>query len=321
MSESLASTNSSFSQSIPNLQLGWDSTSLSALKTCPRLYYLTIICGLQPRGANVHLTFGLLYHSALEHYDHERTRGTDHDLAVVRVVKKLMIETWDTTLGRPLPVLSEDKNKNRYTLVRTVVWYLEQFREDSLETIILANGKPAVELSFRFETEHHASDGTPFIYCGHMDRVVRLNGEPCVLDRKTTKHTIGDNFFDQFSPNNQFTGYVMGAQVLMPKESPKKLIVDAAQVAVTFSRFERGLVERSEFQLDEWYKSLGFWLKIAEGYARANFWPLNEASCGNYGGCPFRPVCAKKSQKVRDEWLASAYVTRVWDPLQIRGDI
>lgn len=314
--------NSSFSPVIPNLQLGWDSTSLSALKTCPRLYYYSIVLGRAPRGANVHLTFGLLYHAALEHYDHERAQGVPHEQALLRVVRKLMIDTWDTTLGRPLPVLSEDKNKNRFTLVRTVVWYLDLFGEsDPLATIILANGKPAVELSFRFETEHRASDGTPFIYCGHMDRVVRLNGEPAVLDRKTTKHTIGEHFFDQFTPNNQFTGYIMGSQILMPQESPRKLIVDAAQVAVTFSRFERGLVERSEFQINEWYEGLGYWLKVAEGYARANYWPMNESSCGNYGGCPFREVCARKTQKTRDEFLASLTVSRVWDPLQVRGDI
>lgn len=313
-------TNSSFSRTIPRLQLGWDSTSLGALKTCPRKYYYEIVLGVTPRGANVHLTFGLLFHAALERYDHARTRGADHERATLLAVDYLMKTTWDATLGRPLAVLSEDPNKNRFTLVRTVVWYLTQFEHDPLETIILANGKPAVELSFRFETDHRASDGAPFIYCGHMDRFAKLNGEPYVVDRKTTKHTISESFFASFTPNNQFTGYVMGGRILMP-DAPRKLIVDAAQIAVTFSRFERGIVERSEHQLSEWYEGLGYWLALAEGFARRNYWPMNEASCGNYGGCPFRQVCSAKTERVRDEFLRAGFVPRVWDPLQTRGDI
>lgn len=311
-------SNSSFSST---LQIGWDSTSLSALKTCPRLYFYSIICGYAPRQANVHLTFGLLFHSALEHYDHQRAREVDHDEAVLRVVKKLMIETWDTTLSRPMAVLCEDPNKNRFSLVRTVVWYLENFREDPLKTVILANGKPAVELSFRFETEYKTADGTPFLYCGHQDRLVSFNDETCILDRKTTKHTISPSFFEQFTPHNQFTGYILGGQVLHPENPPKRLIVDAAQVAATFSRFERGLVERSEFQLNEWYESLGYWLKLAEGFAKANYWPMNESACGNYGGCPFRGPCSRKTENVRKAFLESGFVRRVWDPLKARGDI
>jgi len=313
-------SNSSFSKTIPRLQLAWDSTSLGALKTCPRLYYYSIVCGWTSAHLNVHLTFGLLYHAALERYDHERASGSDYDHATLCAVDYLMRASWDAKLGRPLAVLSEDRNKNRFTLVRTVVWYLEQFRDDPLQTIILANGKPAVELSFRFETAFRASDGTPFLYCGHMDRFAMLNDQPCIVDRKTTKHTISESFFASFSPNNQFTGYSMGGEVLMPN-APKRLIVDAAQVAVTFSRFERGIVERSEFQIQEWYQGLGFAVAMAEGYARADFWPLNETACGNYGGCAFREVCSKKSPKVREEWLKAAFVRRVWDPLQIRGDV
>jgi hypothetical protein len=104
-------------------------------------------------------------------------------------------------------------------------------------------------------------------------------------------------------------------------QAPRKIVVDAAQIAVTLSRFERGLVEFSEYQLDEWYRGLGYYLKIAEGYARANFWPLNEASCGNYGGCPFRSVCSTKSESMREAWLKAKFIKRVWVPLQTRGDV
>ena len=37
-----------------NIQFAWDSTSLGLLKTCPRLYYYTIIEGYAPRGESIH---------------------------------------------------------------------------------------------------------------------------------------------------------------------------------------------------------------------------------------------------------------------------
>lgn len=53
-----------------NFQIAWDSTSLGLLKECPRKYYYTIILGYKPKRESVHLKFGLLYHGALEAYDH-----------------------------------------------------------------------------------------------------------------------------------------------------------------------------------------------------------------------------------------------------------
>lgn len=313
-------SNSSFSQEVPRLQISWDSTSLGALKTCPRQYYYSIVCGWTSRSASIHLEFGAAYHSALEHYDHARSAGADHEEAILAAVKQCLVLTWDAKLSRPLAVFCEDKNKNRETLVRTVVWYLDQFSDDYCQTWQLSNGKPAVELSFSYQLSHQTSTGVHFSYCGHIDRVVSIADEPHVLDRKTTKYTLSPEFFQKFNPHNQFLGYIFSSKVILPK-APRKIIVDAAQIAVTFSHFERGIIEFSEHQLDEWHTSLGFWLKLAEGFAQANFWPMNELSCDNYGGCPFRPVCSCKSEEVKNLWLKAKFVKRVWDPLCIRGDI
>lgn len=297
------------------LQLAWDSTSLGALKTCPRYYEYVIVEGWTPRMLSVHLAFGQYYHSALETYDHARSAGADHDTATVAAVRRALSDTWVN--GRPWN--SDDKNKNRFTLVRTVVWYLEHFREDPMHTVQLANGKPAVELSFRFDSGHVTSEGEPLVLCGHMDRLVEYGGTYSVLDRKTTKTTISNDFFAGFSPDNQFSLYTSAGKVVygLPIQG---VIVDAAQVAVTFSRFMRGPSTRTPEQVDEWYNELQFWFRLAEFYAQQNYWPMNDKACGNYGGCAFREICSK-SPSVRGKWLQASYKRRVWDPLQVRGDI
>lgn len=311
--------NSAFLQSGPlagKLQFAWDSTSIGALKTCPRKYYYSIVLGYEPRQRSVHLTFGILYHGAMEQYDHARARGEDHETALNIAVKWCLVNTWSD--GKPW--VSEDANKNRYTLLRSVVWYLDQYENDALETVILENGKPAVELSFRFETTYKCPTGEPYLLSGHLDKLAKLGDQIYVVDHKTSKHQLDPRFFQGFSPGNQFTLYTLAARVVY-KTQASGVICNGAQIAVTFSRFQRGPIERSPFQLDEWYYDLGLLLKSAELYATLNHWPLNEMSCGNYGGCEFREVCSKKSQKAREDWLATSFVRRTWDPLVARGDI
>ena len=309
--------NTAFSPVIPGLQIAWDSTSLGTLKECPRKYQYSIMLGKQPREISVHLSFGLYYHAALEWYDHQKSKGASHEDAFLSAVRKALELTWNAKLKRPW--ISDDKYKNRFTLVRSIVWYLEQFAEDSVETIQLANGKPAVELSFRLNLDHRASSGEEYMICGHIDRLVTFNGRPFVLDRKTTKSQLMPEFFDRFTPDNQMSTYAFASKIIYNTPTDG-LIIDAAQIAIGFTRFQRGGVTRTENQLDDWYHDTLFWISLAEEFARRQHWPQNDKSCSNYGGCPFRMVCAKQPS-VRDLWLAQGYAKRMWNPLIARGDV
>lgn len=310
--------NSSFSTTIPNLQIGWDSTSLGALQECPRKYFYSIICGWAPREMSVHLSFGLAYHEALERYYHARAQGKSHVEGLRVAVRYCLAVTWNPELKRP--ITWDSKEKNRETLLRTVVWYLTQFEEDPLETVILANGKPAVELSFRFPIDLTSPDGNPYMFCGHLDRVVKFNGQYHVNDHKTTKYEIKSaDFFDKYSPDNQMSMYSFAGKIVY-KIPVQGVLVGAAQVLVTLSRFRRGFANRTDNMLIEWYNDKKFWIQQAAEFAVQNYWPMNDKSCGMYGGCPYRGICGK-DPRVRDQWLAAGFKKRVWDPLQIRGDI
>lgn len=311
--------NSSFSTVTPNLQLAWDSTSLSAFKQCPRLYYYSIVLGYEPKQRSYHLTFGLLYHSALETYDHERSRGMDHDSATCAAVYQTLVKTWDKQLQRPWN--SGDSYKNRFTLTRTIVWYLDHFADDPIRTIQLANGKPAVELSFRYEFPFRFSNGETVVACGHLDRLGEISGSTWVVDRKTTKHDLGDRFFEQFTPDTQMTWYTLAGKVIgsVPVQG---VILDGAQILVNSSRFQRQPISRTQSQLDEFISDIKHYLRSAEQYAEDSYWPQNTASCFNFGGCKFRSICSR-SPEVRDQFLndQTMFQKRIWDPLQVRGDV
>lgn len=313
--------NTSFSPTNPYLQLAWDSTSMGTFKECPRKYYYQIIKGWVPRELSVHLHFGLIYHAAIEGYHRLRATGVPHAQALRAATHFCLKATWDDKLHRPWS--SDHKTKNRFTLVRTVVWYLTTFGpNDSITTVILADGRPAVELSFRFPTSYVSPDGSPYIMCGHLDRLGSLEGVMYGCDYKTTSWQINDTFFQKYSPDNQMSTYSYGGKVVFAQPI-KGIIIDAAEIKVTFSRFQRGFAPRSDTQLDEWYDQWGWFVKQAENMAlggQEKNYPMNDKSCTHFGGCPFQPICGK-DPAVRDIWLKANFVTRIWDPLKIRGDI
>lgn len=289
------------------LQYAWDSTSIGYLKECPRKYYYTMIENWRGKGQSVHLEFGGLYHKALENYDKMRAHGLDHEQSLEAVTEDTLRASfaWDF----------DHNTKTRFGLLRSIIWYLDKFQEDAAKTVILANGEPAVELSFRFELDF-GSFGQPYLLCGHLDRLVEFGGGYYVMDRKTTGSTLGGYYFDGYNPDNQMSLYSIAGR-LVYNTPVRGVIIDAAQIAVGFTRFDRGFSYRTEAQLNEWLRDLGFWLEQAKRFVEADYWPMNDKSCHNYGGCPFRKVCSK-DPSVRQSFLESDFDRRAWNPLEVR---
>lgn len=314
------------------VQYAWDSTSLGYLKTCPRLYQYIMIEGWSSGAEeSVHLRFGIEYHKALEEYDIARAEGMNHPDAVRKMLRDLLVRTygWDVDITS-----KAGKYKNRNTLVRTVLWYLDKFADDPAKTYILNDGTAAVELSFRYELEfspaakfQQPGKPQPYMLSGHLDRVVDFNGELFVMDRKTTTTTPGDYYFSQFQPNNQMTLYSLASKIILGAPI-KGVIIDAAQIMLDYektnipgARFVRGVTYRTDAQLAEWLQDLRYWFTLAEAYAAEGYWPMNDTACDKFGGCRFREICSKSPQ-VRERFL-EVHFTKLppedrWNPLKPR---
>jgi len=342
------------------IQFAFDSTCLGAFKKCPRFYQLSIIEGWKPKADRVHLSFGIHYTNALEFYDklkagymvcdEERTiPPMDHEEALLEVVNKMMLDTWvdeqvDGQTDQVNPGYRWEHgahdsgigNKNFSNLLRSVIWYLDEFRNDPAETVIAEDGTPLIERSFRLQLDYGPTaaqgethqmamgdlimtDPRNYILCGHLDRVVTFTGGTYVMDHKTTKTTISDYYFDQYEPNNQMSLYTLAGQVIFG--SPVRgVMIDACQVAVGFSRFARGLTYRTPAQLEEWLFDLKHWLAQAEAYATAGYWPMNDVACYS---CDFNrhdgKICAK-DPRVRKDFLKASFTKEdPWNPLKTRN--
>lgn len=302
------------------IQYAWDSTSLGYLKTCPQLYKYIMIDGWAERDTSIHLRFGQEFHQAMQDYDMLMAEeDAEHDDVLHTVVTDLLRRTGDFA---PDPLTKAGKYKSRPNLIRAVIWHLEQHKDDVAQTYILANGKPAVELSFRFELDWGPGGQTakPYMLSGHLDRVVDFNGELFVEDYKTTTSTPGQFYFNQFAPNNQMSLYALASQIVIG--SPVKgVMINAVQLLVEGTRSVRGFTYRTQDLLDEWTADLRMWLTLAETYAVRKHWPKNDTACDKFGGCRFREVCSK-SPRVREQFLKADFIkleeANKWNPLKPR---
>lgn len=301
-------------------QWAWDSTSIKRAETCLRKYQYEMLEGWTSPYRSVHLWFGSIYASALERYHELRASGHSYDEAVRAVVAQAMIDSWDHDLdeegkripGTGAPATFEHASKSRETLIRTIVWYLAEFEDDAFKTYITAEGKPAVEHSFRLPVDNG------IVFCGHIDRLC-LDPEENIFvhDQKTTGTTISPRYFDGFNPDTQFSMYTFAGSMIY-NLPVKGVIIDAAQIAVGFTRFARAPTYRTKDQLSEWYDETMLVIERVHAAQDRGFFPRNPSACGNFGGCAFRPVCSRPAS-VRPNFLEGSFAkAERWDPIKPR---
>ncbi len=305
----------SFSKTVPNLQIAWDSTSLGALKTCPRYYQYNIIEGYVTKADNVHLVWGGAYNNALVTYNKCIAKGVEREAAVLEAVRYALTTTWDHKLN--VPWISDEPAKNRETLIRAVVWYLEKFAEDPLTTLVSKDGEPALEQQFRISLDLTSRlSRENYLLCGYLDREAEFDGGEWIVDWKSSKYALDGKYFAKYSPNNQVSQYSFAGKI-MRHQAVKGVIIDAVQLGATFARFQRQEIPRTNAQLEEWLVDAEYYISQNEIFVSRNYWPQNDTACDKYGGCAFRTICGS-SPEVRQKLLDGLFHKRIWDPLQVR---
>lgn len=297
-----------FSTKIPEFQLSFDNTSISIFKDCPRKYYYTIVQGYRTKIKASPLTFGSAYHAALEEYELHLSSGVE--FALRKAIRVAFAHSKE-----PFGV---ENTRTRTTLIRSIIWYSEQFKSDPLKTVIFPNGRLGLEMSFSFELPFQSQNGELLEYCGHIDKLADYQGQLFAVERKHTVQTLSPQFFSRYQFSAQIAGYVFAGKVVFDRPV-SGAIIEATQVGVNFSRFGRNVVYRVNDHLEEWMQDTHYWINQIESAHMQNYFPHNSESCSKYAGCQFREVCIKP-KFARDAVLNSAFIKDKWDPTQIRGD-
>lgn len=293
------------------IQFAWDNTSIGWFKTCPRKYFFHMICGWTYKVMPPPLAFGIFIHRLFQTWHQLIASDMEKDIALIRCVKLAGL------LGEKLP--QGDTARRKEQLIRAFVWYVEQFWDDPAKTVILSNGKPAVEYSFTLPLFEH--NGEQIFLCGHIDRYAEWQGKVLAADYKSTKYGLDRKFFEKFKPNGQFATYTSVSHIIAAEThdmpSTDGLLLDAIQLGVNFNRYQRQVIPFCLEEVDEHIKGTMFWITQARECSEAGYFPANEESCGNYGGCEFRSICAKPPAR-REDYLRGHFVKKIWDPLRSR---
>lgn len=309
-------------------QIAWDSTSLDTYCQCPRKYLLSIREGWRPKIGDATLLYGQCRHAAHEAYAKARALGQSREDALDRAVQIALEQSWEPQNLDDLAALGPKDARNKRTranLVRSVVWWDDEFGDDdTVQTIVLPDGRVAAELSWTLPLPIMAPDGSTYLLCGHFDRLVTFCGSNYVGEFKTTTSALSGFYFARYSPNTQVSNYTFAGQTLLP-DGVKGVLIEAEQVGVGFSRFERHYAHRSRQEVSEWFDTACEWIKRAEldasklAVGDPSAFPMNQSACGNYGGCKFRGICSK-APSVRQGSLEADFKREFWDPLKTRGD-
>ena len=286
-----------------------NASTFQVFKACPREYYYTVLLSQGKSAADPDLRFGGLLHAAKAVYETNRAAGLGHDEAVQGGFRYLLHETWDAL--RAKPGFAEDPLKNRATLLRTFVWYCDQYAEDAVETLRLPSGRPAVEVGFEFDSGVAGLGGEQITFVGTLDRIGRFNGATYVCDTKTSSSARWVTA-QNYTPNGQFSLYVAAAAVCFGIDA-EGLILDGVVVGPNATEFHRTIVPRPAGVIEEWLADARVHLRhLTEAFA-ADEWPQNDAACGLYGGCRFRGVCGAAPAH-RDALLAQLNGPRSFVP-------
>lgn len=289
-------------------QMIWNSSSLELAQTCLRKYYYVMYEHWASRRLSPHVIFGAHVAKGLERfYRAIYLDKLDREEAILEVVRQALIDTWEYDDGEGNPVsrpwVSDHAAKTRANVIRTLVWYFDFFENDSMETWLLNDGSPAVELSAQFPVDNGIT------FSAHLDRIVKYGDYIFVQDQKTTSYTLSAHYFDGFNPHMQMSMYSFLGRAAF--NAPiNGVVIDAMQIAVGFTQFARGFTKRTDGELDEWYDETMYLIESVHRAVDLEFFPKNSSACFNYGGCMFRKVCAR-GPAVRPNMLVGEFVKRL----------
>lgn len=259
-----------------------DYSQRACFQSCPMKYYLIYMKGLVKRKYDereIDREFGKCVHSYLE----------------LHSLKKDVDKVWSNFVDLPNELCKT--MKNGVSLCKN---YVEHYKLLDASDEVLG-----VEIKDTFDI-----DGTQ--YTVKIDKIVKKNDNIYVVDYKTTK-SARYNYFSQFNPNSQVSGYVLYA--LKKYGQCSGMIIDAIMVghrkrpykgepAGFHVKFEREPVNRTSEQLDDFVVSLKSDVKKIKRCIDNNDWSKHEINCGQFRGCEFRELCLTSVGTKLDEEIA-----------------
>ena len=296
------------------------SSLRETFNTCHNKFYKETVCGIAPKGQNVHLEFGGAYAKALEHFRLAYYGDTYADLPqperYQHAVTDGLIALMDHWGSYEPP---EDETKNWDRLVGAYIHYLINYPpETDHAKPSMFQGRPRVEFSFLFEIPEcfHPETKDPMLFAGRFDMLSDFSGGLFVFDDKTTG-AMGATWSKQWDLRSQFTAYCYGAR--LNDKNVVGAIVRGLCVLKTMFKTQEAIVYRPDWMVERWKDRLVWDTKRMIEMWESGYWPHTgeeSGACSSYGGCPFKTLCMSANE---DQFRDTYYKEYRWDPLAREG--
>jgi len=270
-----------------------DYTQLQTYITCPMKYYLKFVLGLKKRvldERDIDLRFGQAVHKCLElHY------------------KNPGAGLLPTKPFNDFVDLEGEKHKTKANGIELIRQYGEHYQKDLLEMEILG-----VELNDSILIGD-------LRYLVKIDTVVRLRDNIYILEHKTCKK-MAYNYFNQFSPNMQVSGYSLYVKekfgqcsgcIVNVLQSGWRERAYRGEPAGFYAKFQREIVNRTKEQLEDFKENIGLWKWKLQTARQTSRWGKNEGACHQYRGCLYSEICMTSQGIELDEEIVDNFYKNV----------
>lgn len=257
-----------------------NSSSVEIIQTCRRKAQYALSRNLRGEDESEALLFGTAIHMALEAF---------YSAPIVNGERQLTLEQFQDAFVdvavQSLGHLPDSDKRSVANGKKIIEKYWEVYQNDPWVVVKDAQG-PVVERKFEFESRIPG-----VVIHGQIDCLLQNveTGEIVVCDHKTSS-SLGSDFMNRIKPNTQFSIYAWAAQVMGYKVS--RVMVNGIQVAKTKTDLMRVFTDRTEIDLMEMFETIEDSVNLYKQSEERNLWPINSASCGQWGGCQYRDICS-----------------------------
>ena len=291
------------------IQWAFDATSLSDASSCMFKYYMHIVMGYKTKDSSGNLIFGGLFAAALEHFYLE-TSGKFDD-RVADTLHYVLKQTYDWEVKAPIAF--QAGQKTRFTLCRAVVQYLDYYEknpgEHAIKLFHLADGSPAIELSFTVEIPD-----TDIVLCGHEDRIVEYADAYFWMDQKTTNMKLTPFFFNMYNPSMQTFLYTYVGPIVLDVPISGG-IIDGVSVTASGTEFARQTVPVNHLLMDEWLEDTKLLIEQIKEANHTGHYRRNFNACRQFGRCNFYDYCHGTPGLRQAELETNFTQPEPWDPI------
>lgn len=321
----------------PMFPHAFDSTMLSAFRSCPQKMFRTYVEHWKPKAESVHLVAGgafakgievarrVFYEGQTPVYDtlEDSETGNQKAVQVGWVPCEPGEQASATAAGIHALIVAygnhqcpSDSAKSLERMCGALEFYFDNYPlgNDGMEPVTFANGAKGIEFAFAEPLPiNHPVTGDPILYTGRTDLIAHFANGLYVVDEKTTS-SLGASWGKQWEMRGQFTGYTWAARQAGIKADG--CIVRGVSILKIKYDTQQVVTYRSDYEIDRWLdQSVRDIRRAIRSWEEGHWDYAIDGACAEYGGCSMVSVCKSSTP---ESWLPMYFEQRVWDPLARR---